>query len=167
MSRVSSWLDEDYDKIPVEEAILGDSRVRGTTLRRPMVYGPGDPLHRFGYLKRMDDMRPTFCYRKTWPAWRGFRGYVENVAAAVVLATTNGKAAGRTYNLADPKAFEEQAWVRRIGRAAGWDGSVISIPPLKVNYRSEQHWEVSSERIRAELGLAEPGSLRGRIKPDH
>jgi hypothetical protein len=58
MSRVSSWLDEDYDKIPVEEAILGDSRVRGTTLRRPMVYGPGDPLHRFGYLKRMDDMRP-------------------------------------------------------------------------------------------------------------
>jgi hypothetical protein len=48
----------------------------------------------------------------------------------------------------------------------GWERDLDSAT-LKVNYRSEQHWEVSSERIRAELGLAEPGSLRGRIKPDH
>ena len=52
--------------------------------------------------------------------------------------------------------------MKRIGQATGWGGRVIAVPAdhtpahLKLNYRSEQHWDVSSERIRAELGFAEP-----------
>jgi nucleoside-diphosphate-sugar epimerase len=42
-----TWFDEDYDKIAVEEAIRGDPAVSWSILRLPMVYGPGDPLHRF------------------------------------------------------------------------------------------------------------------------
>lgn len=34
------WLEDDYDKIPVERAILGDPELAGTVLRLPMVYGP-------------------------------------------------------------------------------------------------------------------------------
>lgn len=50
------WLDEEYDKIPVERVILSDPILSGTILRLPMVYGPSDPLHRFFPLvKRMDD----------------------------------------------------------------------------------------------------------------
>lgn len=57
---VFGWLDEEYDKIPVERAIMSDPELPGTVLRLPMVYGPGDPLHRtFPYLKRMDDGRPA------------------------------------------------------------------------------------------------------------
>ncbi len=163
LSRVFSWLDQDYDKIPVERVILGDDRVRGTVLRLPMVYGPGDPLHRlFGYLKRMDDGRPHILLQEDAARWRSPRGYVENVAAAVALATTSTKAVGKIYNVAETQAFAEQAWVQRIGQAIGWRGRVITMPAshtpahLKVNYRSEQHWEVSSERIRAGLGFAEP-----------
>ncbi|MGA7409394.1 MAG: NAD-dependent epimerase/dehydratase family protein [Bryobacteraceae bacterium] len=163
MSRVFAWLDEDYDKIPVEHVILGDARVRGTILRLPMVSGPGDPLHRlFGYLKRMDDGRPYILLQEDAARWRAPRGYVENVAAAVALATTSGKAVGKIYNVAEAQAFEEQTWVQRIGQTVGWKGRVIAMPAshtpahLKVNYRSEQHWEVSSKRIRAELGFAEP-----------
>src|SRR6266850_6677989 len=46
LQQVFGWLDEEYDKIPVEREILGDRDLPGTVLRLPMVYGPGDPLHR-------------------------------------------------------------------------------------------------------------------------
>ncbi len=166
MKRVFSWLDDEYDKIPVEQVILGDARLRGTVLRLPMVYGPGDPLHRlFSYLKRMDDGRPYILLQEDAARWRGSRGYVENVAAAVALATTAGEAVGRIYNVAEPDALDEQAWVTRIGQAAAWAGRVIPMPAsqvpahLKLLYRSEQHWEASSERIRSELGFREPVSF--------
>jgi nucleoside-diphosphate-sugar epimerase len=38
------WLD-DYDKILVERAVMGDPDLSGTILRLPMVYGPGDKQH--------------------------------------------------------------------------------------------------------------------------
>src|SRR5581483_1701940 len=41
-----TWLDQEYDKIPVEREIMGDTQLPGTVLRLPMVYGPGDYLHR-------------------------------------------------------------------------------------------------------------------------
>ena len=53
-----SWVTEQYDKIPVERIITGDGALPGTMLRLPIVYGLGDPLHRFfATLKRMDDGR--------------------------------------------------------------------------------------------------------------
>src|SRR5579863_2478887 len=58
LRKVFAWLDDDYDKIPVEQIVMGDSQIRGTVLRLPMIYGPGDPLHRLHpILKRIDDGR--------------------------------------------------------------------------------------------------------------
>src|SRR5271166_5369132 len=49
-----AWLNDEYDKIPVERTVMGDPDLPGTVLRLPMVYGPGDPLHRlFPILKRI------------------------------------------------------------------------------------------------------------------
>jgi hypothetical protein len=60
LQQVFPWLDDEYDKIPVEHAILGDSSTAGTVLRLPMIYGPGDALHRLWPLvKRFDDGRRT------------------------------------------------------------------------------------------------------------
>ncbi|MBV8867450.1 MAG: NAD-dependent epimerase/dehydratase family protein, partial [Acidobacteriaceae bacterium] len=62
---VFSWLDEEYDKIPVEETVMNDRELPGTVLRLPMVYGPGDRLHRlFPHLKRMDDQRPAILLQE-------------------------------------------------------------------------------------------------------
>lgn len=162
LKKIFAWLDDEYDKIPVERAVMGDSQLPGTVLRLPMVYGPGDPLHRcFPILKRIDDGRTAILIPEDAARWRGPRGYVENVAAGIVLATTE-KAAGRIYNLAEPEAFSELAWVKRIGRAAGWHGSVIAVPAeqapahLRVGARYEQHWIVKADRIRQELGYSEP-----------
>jgi nucleoside-diphosphate-sugar epimerase len=160
---VFGWLDEEYDKIPVEIAAMSDPELPGTVLRLPMVYGPGDPLHRlFPYLKRMDDRRPAIPIQEDAARWRGPRGYVENVAAAIALATVSDKAAGRIYNIAEEPALSETEWIERIGRSAGWNGCIVPISKertpahLKVPYRNEQDWAMSSARIRNELGYIEP-----------
>jgi nucleoside-diphosphate-sugar epimerase len=75
MRGVYRWVDDEYDKIPVEQAILGDSKLTGTVLRLPMIYGPGDPLHRFyPVLKRMDDGRKQLLFADDVAALRTPRG---------------------------------------------------------------------------------------------
>ncbi len=163
LKQVFGWLDDEYDKIPVEKAVLGHADVAGTVLRLPMVYGPRDRLHRFWpYLKRMDDRRPAILLQEDIARWRSPRGYVENVAAAIVLAATDERAAGRIYNVAEPKSFSEEEWARKIAAHVGWTGEILALPKeatpahLQQAYRSEQHWTVSSDRIRRELGYVEP-----------
>jgi nucleoside-diphosphate-sugar epimerase len=166
LRNVFAWLDDDYDKIPVEQVVMGDSEIRGTVLRLPMIYGPGDPLHRLHpILKRMDDGRPAILMQEELAQWRGLRGYVENVAAAIALAVVSPPAAGRIYNVAALEAFSELEWAQNVGRVAGWKGTVLALPKqqtpahLLIPYNAAQHWTASSARIREELGYREPISL--------
>jgi nucleoside-diphosphate-sugar epimerase len=83
LQQVFGWLDDDYDKIPVEHAILSNPELPGTVLRLPMIYGPGDRIGRFyPLLRRIDDGRRLILFEEGWAAWRSRRAYVENVAAA-------------------------------------------------------------------------------------
>src|SRR5215472_1519918 len=87
------WVDDEYDKIPVEKAALSDAKLPGTVLRLPMIYGPGDPIHRFHpVLKRIDDGRRQIIFADDDGAMRTPRGYVENVATAIALAATSPQA---------------------------------------------------------------------------
>ena len=57
------------------------------------------PLHRFyPIVKRIVDGRCHIIFPQAIATWRSPRGYVENVAAAIVLAATDNRAAGRIYN---------------------------------------------------------------------
>jgi nucleoside-diphosphate-sugar epimerase len=163
LKRVFAWLDDEYDKIPVERAIMGDPALPGTVLRLPMVYGPGDPLHRlFPIVKRVDDGRPALLLDERMAQWRGTRGFVDNVAAAIVLAVTRTEAAGRVYNVGDPDSHTEMEWTRAVARAAGFGGDVVALPAdltpphLLPPGNTAQHWTTSTQRIRTELGFAEP-----------
>jgi nucleoside-diphosphate-sugar epimerase len=99
-----SWLDE-YDKILVERLVLNHPELSGTVLRLPAVYGPHDPHHRmFRYLKRMLDGREAILLDEREASWRLTHGYVENVANAITLAVTDGRASGRVYNVGKPFA---------------------------------------------------------------
>jgi len=166
LQSVFGWLDDEYDKIPVEEAVLGDATLPGTVLRLPMVYGPGDPLHRFFPLvKRMDDARPAILFADDFAAWRGSKGYVENVAYAIALAAVSEKAAGRIYNVAEAEVPTEREWAERVARATGWQGRIVIRPrertPKHLVFpgNAAQHWVASSQRIREELGYREPVAL--------
>ena len=155
------WQD-DYDKILVERAVMSDLELPGTILRLPMVYGPGDYQHRmFAFLKRMDDLRPAILMDEVEAEWRWTHGYVENVAAAITLAVTDERAAGRIYNVGEPFTFTMAEWVEKIGEAAGWLGRIVRVPqgrlpePLRWGINAEQHIAVDSSRIRRELGYME------------
>lgn len=153
----------DYNKTAVERAIISDPDLSATILRLPATHGPGDQQHRlFKYLKRMDDERPFILLDEVLANWKWSRGYVEDVAHAIVLAVTDERAAGRIYNVADTTAFAEAEWVRQIARVHGWKGEVIALPSeqLPPSLRSDgfdlsQQYVVDTSRIRRELGYAE------------
>ena len=151
-----------YEKIVVEQVVLGEAKLPGTILRLPQVYGPGDPQHRlFEFLKRMTDRRPFILLEEGRAQWRWTRGYVENVAAAIALAVTDERAAGRVYNVGDKEAFTEFEWVQRIGQTVGWKGGIKVLPRammpdhLVLPYNWEHHLAANTSRIRKELSYQE------------
>jgi nucleoside-diphosphate-sugar epimerase len=155
------WMDE-YDKIPAERVFLGEADLPGTILRLPMVYGPRDGQHRFyDWLKRMDDQRPAILMDAQMASWRWARGYVENVAAAIALAVTDERAAGRVYNVGEPDAPTWAEWARKTAEVAGWEGSLMTVPSeqlpahLVEKLDTRQHLLTDTSRIRQELGYRE------------
>lgn len=163
MRRIFAWLDDEYDKIEVERAVMNDPQLPATVLRLPMVYGPGDPLHRlYPTVKRIDDRRRGIILDEKIAGLHSPRGYVENIAAAIALAVTSDKARDRTYNVAEQNPYSELEWTRLIGEVAGWEGEVIvskseeTPAHLRVPFNTRQDWIVSSDHIREELGFKEP-----------
>jgi nucleoside-diphosphate-sugar epimerase len=159
LQHLFGWLDGDYDKLAVERAVR---ELDATVLRLPLVYGPGDALHRLQpIVRRILDGRRTILFAESMAAWRAARGYVENVAHAIALAATSDAAAGRTYNVAEPDAPSELAWARLVAAQLAWDGDFVVLPDDRVpphlrhpgNFA--QHWVADSTRIRDELGYAE------------
>lgn len=171
VKEVYPWADDEYDKIPVEETVLQDCDLYSTVLRLPMVYGPGDPLHRFhAVLKRMDDGRDYIIFPSDLAEFRSPRGFVDNVGAAIALAATSEKAVGRVYNICEEESFSELEWSKKIAAAVGWKGEFIVVPHdgapkhLRQPGNMAQHLAASSERIRRELGYREPVSRDEAIR---
>jgi nucleoside-diphosphate-sugar epimerase len=147
-----------YDKIPAERAARSDPKLPATVLRLPMVYGPGDAGRRLaGYVRRMADGRPAIPLDETFAGWRCTRGFVEDVAAAVALATTDDRAAGRTYNVGELVARSEAELVGAIASVVDWGGQVITVPAgtLPVPENCKQDVVTDTTRIRSELGFQE------------
>lgn len=159
---VYGWIDEEYDKIPVEQAVLSDPKLPGTILRLPMVYGPGDPAHRFHpILKRMDDSRKQIIFADDVAPLRTPRSYVADVSAGVALAAISSESAGRIYNVCESESFGELDWARKIAAATNWSGEFVVLPHDKTPKHllwpgnTAQHVVGSSKRIRKELGYRE------------
>jgi len=161
MKSVFTWVTRDYDKIAVEKAVM-DGRTDGTVVRLPMVYGPGDPLHRLhGILKRIRDGRPAIILAEEHAAWRAPRGYVDNVAHAIARASVSEDAVGRIFNVCEEPSFSELEWQAKVAAQAGWQGRWVVLPRrqtpkhLLMPGKASQHLVASSERIRRELGYRE------------
>jgi nucleoside-diphosphate-sugar epimerase len=171
MRKVFPWATDDYDKIPAERIVMNDPDLPATVLRLPMVYGPGDPLHRFyPVVKRIADVRRHIIFPETLAAWHSPRGYVENVAAAIAVAATDERAAGRIYNVCEEPSFSELEWARMIASEMRWDGEFVVLPMERTPRHllrpgnAAQHWNTSSARIRHELGYEEPVALEEAIR---
>jgi nucleoside-diphosphate-sugar epimerase len=156
------WADN-YDKILVEQVVRGEPGLPATVLRLPAVYGPGDKQHRVGsYIRQMQANHPSVLLASEQAAWRWTRGYVENVAAAIALAVTDDRAAGRIYNIGEEPAPTEREWVEKIGMAVGWAGEIVEVPeehlPEHLRQPFDFRYELATDTasIRQELSYAEP-----------
>jgi len=127
----------DYEKILVEREILGSRDLPGVILRLPKVYGPGNNA----------DLTTVYSFRHQ-PQWRWTHGYVENVAAAIVLAAGHPAASGRVYNVGEastPTVGDRLAWLP--------PSSIPANESAKFNLAQDIVYDTT--RIRAELGYAE------------
>jgi nucleoside-diphosphate-sugar epimerase len=171
LRKIFSWVTDDYDKIPAERALMNDPELPGTVLRLPMVYGPGDPLHRFGpVVKRIVDGRRQIIFPERLAGWRSARGYVENVAAAIALAAGDDRASGHIYNICEEPPFSELEWAQKIAHEMYWEGEFVTLPVERTPPHllrpgnTAQHWTASSARIRHELGYEEPVEMGEAIR---
>lgn len=154
----------DYDKRLVEEQMRAGS-VPATVLRLPKVYGPTDGHHHVGsYLDRLQSSDGPVVMGQQQARWRWSRGYVENVAAAVVRVVTSEGAVGRTYNLGEPDALPEATWMRRLASVAEIETTVEVVPDSQVKETGPFDWSyhmaMDTRRLRTELEFAEPVSHR-------
>ena len=171
LHKIFPWVTDDYDKIPAERIVMNDRELPGTVLRLPMLYGPGDRLHRFyPVVKRVADRRRHIIFPETLAAWRSPRGYVENVAAAIALAATDDRATRRVYNVCEEPPFSELEWARKIASEMGWEGEFVVLPVERTPRHLlkpgnvAQHWTASSARIRHELEYKEPVAIEQAIR---
>ena len=117
------WMD-DYDKIPIEEAVRGLA-CDWTILRLPMVYGPGDRQRRFRWaLAPMLAGAPALQAPGAWLDWATTYGFIDNVGEAIALAARHPRAARSLFNVADETAMPHRAWVQRFAAATGWRGEL-------------------------------------------
>jgi nucleoside-diphosphate-sugar epimerase len=160
-----------YEKILVERVVMSNPEIPGTILRLPAVYGPGDGRHGFSaHLKRMDDGRPVILLDENQARWRWSHGYVENIAAAILLAITDDRASGRIYNVGEEFVPTTAERVRLLAELTGWRGEIAtlpraSLPPhLRDAYHYSQDLAYDTSCIRTELGYKETVSVDEELR---
>ena len=148
-----------YEKSVVERTARASAGVPVTILRLPMVYGPDDPQKRVGgYVERLRASGSEMRLNAAEANWRCTRGYVEDVAWAIRLASLDERAAGGIFNVGEADALTELEWARAIAAAVEWSGSVLSDPAEPPS--TPANWAVplvvDTGRIREVLGYQEP-----------
>lgn len=160
---VENDLFEDYDKIILEEAALGDSRFPSTVIRAPMIFGPGDKQHRFRWA--IDAVRQGGLVRLDERAakWPNSYGYLTDVAEAMVLAALHPRAAGRIYNVGQGFVRTPIEWLLTFGVVMNRRIEVETVPAAEqalLHERAEASdlrypLTLDTTRIREELGFTE------------
>ncbi len=154
-----AWM-HDYDKILVERLVLEDSQVRGTVLRLGAVYGPGDNQHRLRRVVQAADRGEDIALEQSeaealWPYV-----YVDNVAAAIALAVSDERAAGRVYNVGPEPTPSNAEFMQRAAQLLGWRGRVVVTPGEPPRHQLD----LRTDRIRRELGYVEPVGFEESIR---
>lgn len=160
---VSAELFEDYDKIVLEDAALGDSRFAATVIRAPMIFGPGDKQHRFKWA--IDEVKRGGLIKLDERAgkWPNSYGYVTDVAEAIALAALDPRAAGRTYNVGQSFVRNPVQWLLSFAVMLNTPIEVETVPATEKALLFERAeatdlrypLTLDTTRIRQELGFTE------------
>lgn len=124
---------------------MGEPALDGVVLRLPKVYERAENA----------DLATVHGFRHH-PQWRWTHGYVENVAAAIVTAALDPRAAKHIYNVGErhtPTVAE---------RLKGLPPSPIPVSSMPAQF--EQDIVYDTERIRQELGYEEVVSYQDGLR---
>jgi nucleoside-diphosphate-sugar epimerase len=135
-----------YEKILVERHVANDPLLPATILRLPKVYGPGENA----------DLATVYRYRNH-PTWRWTHGYVENVAAAIVLAAVHPSAAGQTFNVGEEETPSVAARLSQL--------PILDMPAdEQSSFQFAQDLVYDTSKIRNELGYREQISYQEGVR---
>ncbi len=144
-----------------EEAVMnahGAGHYSATILRFPMIYGPRQVAPReWCIIRRILDGRKRIIISDGGLKLER-RGFVENVAHAVLLAVDKPhKSAGQIYNVGDETVWSVREWIERIAGYLGHEWEMVSMPfsvarPTRPYSGRGFHWLPDIGKIRAELG---------------
>jgi nucleoside-diphosphate-sugar epimerase len=141
----------DYEKILMERIAQGDDALPATILRLPKVYGEGENA----------DLATVYSFRQH-PQWRWTHGYVQNVAAAIVLAALSPQAVERIYNVGEPHTPTVAERLAMLPPSA-----LPSADDATYDFHQDMVYDTS--RIRTELGyrelLSEAGAMLRVAQP--
>lgn len=160
---VDDDLFEDYDKIPIEDAARADARFPATIVRLPMIFGPGDKQHRFGWAIANAVPGKPFTLDARAARWLNSYAYIDDAADGLALAATHPAAAGRTYNVAQPFVRSIRQWAETLVPLVAPRAHIIEVGPGANGVMADRAeasdlrypLTLDSTRIRAELGYAE------------
>jgi nucleoside-diphosphate-sugar epimerase len=155
---------EDYDKIILEQAALGDHRFATTVIRAPMIFGPGDKQHRFAWAIKAIQAGGLLKLDQRAANWPNSYGYVADVAEAMLLAALDPRAAGRIYNVGQAHIRTPLEWLLGFAAVMNISTEVETVPPEQKGLQFERAeatdlrypLTLDTSRIRQELGFIEP-----------
>jgi nucleoside-diphosphate-sugar epimerase len=126
-----------YDKVLAEAAARARPDLPATILRLPKVYGPEENA----------DLRTVYAFRGH-PGWRWTHGHVANVARAIAVAVSDGRAAGQIYNIGEVST--PSMGDRLAGLPAKTD---VPLCTERLNFEQDVNYDTS--KIRRELGYTD------------
>jgi len=143
-----------YDKIGVER-VYREAFEDLVILRLPATYGWPDTTRVASYLDQMLDGKTKITMSEDSANFRFSRCLHKNAAFAVSLAARRHTVDTAIYNVAEPKAYTELEWAKKIGVHCSWGGEII-ISPWEANVaKPRQQFEVNTNAIRRDLGFFE------------
>jgi nucleoside-diphosphate-sugar epimerase len=144
-----------------EEAVMEAHRAGhygATILRFPMIYGPRQVAPReWCIIRRILDGRKRIIVPDGGLKLER-RGFVDNVAHAVLLAVDKGaESAGEIYNVGDDTIWSLREWIEAIARILNRECELVSMPfaaarPSRPYAGRAFHWVPDIEKVRTELG---------------
>jgi len=102
-------------------------RIQPVILRLPCVYGPGDYQYHNrhgGIIRRIVDLKRDYLMGSIEQASVITHGYVENVAAAIVHASSATGIDGEIFNIGELKSRSKRRWAELYAKCVR-DGSLI------------------------------------------
>lgn len=168
---VAAELFEDYDKIVLEEAALGDGRFEATVIRAPMIFGPGDKQHRFKWAIDAVKQGGLIKLDERAAKWPNSYGFVTDVAEAMLMAALDTRAAGRIYNVGQNFVRNPIQWLLSFAVVLNTPVEVETVPASAKGLLFERAeatdlsypLTLDTRRIRSELGFVEPTSERDAL----